>query len=119
GVEHRAGGLDRRGDDRGQLDPTLAQLELAARDARYVQKIVEQPAHVLDLTIDDLLGPSLLLAGSADLLAHGERVADGGQGVAQLVGEDGEKLVLAAVGFAQRLVSSPALGDIARDLRGA
>src|SRR5207302_10880892 len=95
------------------------QLELAARDSRYVQQIVEQPAHVLDLTIDDLLGPFLLLAGSADLLAHGKRVADRSQWIAQFVSEDGEKFILAAVGFAQCFVSSPALGDIARDLRGA
>ena len=46
-----------------------------------------------------------------------QRIANGGEGVAQLVGEDRQKLVLAAVRFTQRRFGFLALCDVPRDFR--
>src|SRR4051812_9033931 len=47
-------GLDGRFDDRGYSDRRLADLELAARDSRDVEQVVEQPAHEAGLPLHDL-----------------------------------------------------------------
>ena len=43
-----------RSHDRRQLDALAAQLDLAARDARHVEQVVDQPHQVVDLALDDL-----------------------------------------------------------------
>ena len=55
-VDQRAARLDSRRDHVGEIHAALAQLDLAARDARDVQQVVDQPHHVVDLALHDLVG---------------------------------------------------------------
>ena len=81
----------------GDFHRLLAQLDLAARDARYVEKIVDQARQVRRLPLE---GAELRDLGAAQ--AHElDRGRDGGERVAQLVAQHGEELVLAPVGLAQ------------------
>ena len=61
-----------------------AQLQLAARDARDVEQVVEQPRDVRDLALDHVLRPLQLRLGRARLLLI-YRVTDRRERVAQLV----------------------------------
>ena len=71
------------------------QPDAAARDARHVQQVVDQPRHVLDLAFDDR---ALALGAGALALHHVQRADDGRQRVAQLVPQHGQELVLGAGG---------------------
>jgi len=84
--------LDRTRDCRRQLERLLAQLDLAARDARDVEQVVDEPHHVLDLALEDIL------RARVDTLHahHLQRGHDGREGVAELVSEHREELVLDA-----------------------
>src|SRR5205823_1993191 len=53
-VDKRAHALDRALDNGAQEERLLAKLDLAARYARDVEQVVDQPSHVLDLPLDDL-----------------------------------------------------------------
>jgi hypothetical protein len=53
-VDDRPRRLDRARDQRGDDDGFLPELDLATRDPRDVQEIVDQAGHVLDLTLDRL-----------------------------------------------------------------
>ena len=67
------------------------------RDAADVEQVVDQADHVGDLALHEgagLVDGGGVFAGEAHDL---EAVADGGQGVAELVGEGGEELVLLAI----------------------
>src|SRR5262249_42746779 len=82
----------------GQVQALPGQVDLARGDARHVHEVVDQPRQVVDLAVqhgEGLGGGGGVAEAQAEDL-HG--VADGGQGVAQLVGEHGEEVVLAAVG---------------------
>ena len=74
----------------------------AARDARHVEQVVDQPRQVLDLARGDVARRGLArLVGAGELRRTAPR-CDRGERVAQLVRERGEELVLAPVGLAQR-----------------
>ena len=95
--------------DRGQVDPLLAELELAPGDPRDIEQVVDQSHHLADLAfhhragrLDDLG----LAVGQADDL---ERVADRRQRVPQFVRQGREELVLAAIGVAKLLVEAGVL----------
>ena len=60
-------------------------------------------AHVSDLSLNYLLGAPLLFGGASRLSGSREGVANRRQWIAELVREQRQELVLAAVGFAQRL----------------
>ena len=51
-VDERTAGLDRRGDDLGRVDRLDLELDLAPRDARDVEQIVDQPDELLELAAD-------------------------------------------------------------------
>ena len=53
-VDQRARGFNRGVDDRAEVDALQSELQLAARDARNVEQVVEQPRHVLHLPMNDL-----------------------------------------------------------------
>ena len=75
-------------------------------------QIVHQPRHVPHLTFDNAFGP-LADCRVRALESHSLKgVADGGQGVAELVGQGGHELVLAALRRAQRLFVLLPLGDV-------
>ena len=82
------------------------QRDLSPRDARDVEQVVDQPGHVARLAPDHLLGqPSHLRV----ILAQPQKlggIEDRGQGIAQLMGEHGEELVLAAVALDQPTVEA-------------
>jgi hypothetical protein len=52
GVDHRPTGLDRVGDHRRELDPFLAQLDLALRDAADVEQVVDEMDELAQLALD-------------------------------------------------------------------
>ena len=88
-----AGGRPRRG------RRLAAELDLAPADPRDVQQVVDQPCQVADLAIDDLLAQSRgsSAPGLPQRAATALRI--GRQRIAQLVGQHGQELVLAAVGL--------------------
>ena len=72
--------------------------DLAPCDPRDVQQVVDQAGEVLDLPIDHVLGPFEVVF-RLQLAEELSRVADRRQGVAKLVGEHGQELILAAFGL--------------------
>ena len=131
-VDDASRGLERLGDDRLEHDRFLAQLDLAVRQAGDVQQAVEQMRQVFDLPLDDLprlLDGGIALGHAPDRL-HGD--PDRHEGIAQLVAEHRQELVLGAIlrlgRGASRLVlahdlrllfAKPARGEIRGDLAGA
>ncbi len=94
-----------------------AQLHLVAVDAGDVEQVVDQPDHVAELPLHHVpgLGDGVGVAGREP--HHLQAVAQRGQRVAQLVGQQREELVLAAVRLPERLLGPLPLGDVAGDLR--
>ena len=75
-----------------------AQLELAGLEPRDVEQIVDEPADEVDLAADD--AAHALGHGLVGLVLHDlDRGLQRLERIAQLVGEDREELVLAAVGL--------------------
>jgi hypothetical protein len=52
-LDCRARDLDRFAEDVGKLQPFLAEWDGAARDARHVKEVVDEPHDVFDLALDD------------------------------------------------------------------
>ncbi len=96
GLDERAGHLDRLGHRGVDLDALALQRDATLTDARDVEQVVDEPAHVIDLPLDDA---ALALARIG--MAHAQelqRRQDRRQRVAQLVPEHGQELVLGAAG---------------------
>ena len=90
-------------DDVGQEHARAAQLHLVPADAGDVEQVVDQPDHVPELPLHHGAG-----LGDGVGVAAGEphdlqAVAERGERVAQLVGQQREELVLAPVGLPERL----------------
>lgn len=86
--------------------------DAAKGDARDVQQIIEQGAHALHLPLDGL-ATALPLFGRG--LGRGDqrrRLANGGQRIAQFMGQHGEEFVLLPVVVAQLLLLALALADV-------
>ncbi len=95
-LEERASRLDARGNHVGQVDLFAPQRDLASRDSRYVEQVVDQAHQVLHLPVDDQP-----LALEARVAARGHQLDgrhDRRQGVPELVPEHGEELVFHGVG---------------------
>ena len=106
--ESDLGGLRRDG---GELHALSVQFDLAAGDARDIEQIVDQPTQVRNLALDDLELGIDLAAAAEDL----ERGHDRCQGVAQLVTQHGQELVLVvelALRLARRLFVGARLRDV-------
>ena len=110
-------GLDRRLDDLGARHVLSTQLQGPARDPGDIQEVVDQPGHLRDLPFDDVDRTLEIGVGRTAQLEIAGRVADGGQRIAQLVPEDRDELVLAAVALRALLLRSLAVGDVASNLR--
>ena len=82
-----------------KVEPLGAKVDLSPRDAGDVEEILQQVSHVACLAVDDLT--DALEAGllQLQLLQDDDRVPNGGEWVAQFVGEHGEELIFAAVGL--------------------
>ena len=83
------------------LKPLQPELELVGGDAAHVEQVVDQPHQMAQLPADHLMRVGGGLGGDRVGLEDLQPGADRGQGVAQFVGERGQELVLAAIGFAQ------------------
>ncbi len=108
--------LDGAADDGGEIDALLAQVDLAARDARHFHEVVHEPDHVVDLPVHHVVHAArdgAVVAGEPQDL---QRVVNRRERRAQLVRERRQELVLAPIGFLERL---PALLDrrTRRDVR--
>jgi hypothetical protein len=82
---------------------TSAQLDLAAGDARDVEQVVDEARELAHLAVDHVVGPLQARRGGGLGAQDLDRVAHRSERIAQLVGEDREELVLAAVGLLQCL----------------
>ena len=90
----------RRDDSAPGRPARVRELDLAARDARDVEQVVDQPHQVLDLALDRSRGLAAI-AGSgrrAGMPSRCSGVADRRQRIAQLVRQHRQELVLAPVG---------------------
>ena len=114
-LKHRPACFDRALQDDRQIGPLLAELNRPARDARNVEQVVHQADHLFQLPLHRaarLVHGVLVVAGDSDDF---ERIADGGQGISELVGERGQEFVLAAVGFLQDVLGPPPLRHVAEN----
>ena len=95
GVDKRPGGVD--GGVHGCLDVNRLEpkLDTAARDAGQIEQILDQPHHVRHLAPDEVDGVLPFLGTGAFMLQQAQRIGNGRQGVAQLVGERRQEFVLA------------------------
>src|SRR5262245_7571579 len=117
--DQRPAGFDRSGDDLGQVYRRFLQADFALADARNFHKVVHQPDHLLDLSIHQLVGlrnHRRIVAAQCENL---NGVAEGGERVAQLVGQRRQEVIFAAVSLPQRLCLAaerlfhlPAFGEI-------
>jgi hypothetical protein len=87
--------VDRRADDRGEVDGARLHPETSGHDARDVEEVLDHPGLGAGVALDDLqrvIAPRLVEAAAPEELdpAH-----DGVQRRAELVGERGHELVLA------------------------
>jgi hypothetical protein len=96
-LERRPMGFHRLRDRLAQVERLRAQADAAARDARDVQQVVEQPRHVPRLAVDHGDRPPRRLVEPPVLFQDLGRVDDRAKRVAQLVREHGQELVLLAV----------------------
>ena len=104
GVDDRAAALDGPIQDRRQVNGLPVQVDEPSRDAADIQQIIDQPDHVLDLPLDHFGGVADLFMDVSSLMTdQAQRVGNGGQRVAQLVGEHRQELILALIGLLERL----------------
>ena len=106
-LEERALILQRVPDELVELQPFALKLDLVSRDPGDIQKIVDQSGELIDLSLDDGLGPARLVTPRSCAAQDVQAVLDGSQRVAQLVGQHGKKLVLALIGPGELEVGHP------------
>ena len=111
-VDGRPGGLDRHRDHARHVERLGPQLDLAAHHARDVEQVVDQADEMLHLPLDHRVQALVVGVGGVPQLQQVHGGADGRQGVAQLMGEQGEEVVLLPVGESQRLLGGAARGDV-------
>jgi hypothetical protein len=109
GLRLGPGGLDGPAGDLGQVQRLLAELDRASGDPRDLEQVLDQTSHLPDLSLHHLQGPRGLLGRHARLAQEVEGVAEGGQRVAQLVGQDGQVFVLLAALLGQLVRPPPQL----------
>ncbi len=93
----------------------LAQLEAIAGDAADIEQVVDETHHLSDLPLHDPACGAQSGVRQVRPLEQPQAVTQGRQRIAQLMGQHGEKLVLAPVGRPQLLLCPLALGDIQVD----
>ncbi len=95
--DERAAALDCRFQSIGKFYLLLAQNDLALTDTRYVEQVIDQADHMIDLPLHHIfdLRDDFFVVGHADDL---QAITDGCQRVAQLVRKCGEENVLTLIG---------------------
>ena len=99
-------------DDFAQLDRLVVQRELAARDARDVEQVVDQARQVAVLAREHVARPHELRVVDRLALHELDRALDRSERIPQLVREHGEEIVLAPVRGFERFLRAHALGDL-------
>ena len=94
-------GFDRVGHDGRHVDRLFLEPDLAAGDSGNLEQVIDQVSHLANLVVDHVAGPAQVGVVRAALLHDLDGVADRGQGVAQLVAQHGQELVLARVCLGQ------------------
>jgi hypothetical protein len=110
-IEERHRGLDRARDHVAEVERVAPQLDRAARDPRDVRQIVEQAAELPRLAIEHVDRARRLRPADAET-EELDGVPDRRQGVAELVREHGEELVLGALLLAERAQREHADGGL-------
>jgi hypothetical protein len=82
----------------GEVEGVHREHDLARHDAAHVEQIVHEALEVLRLAHDDAARARFHLVGLPDAVEDPDGVGDGAEGIAQLVAQHGEELVLGAVG---------------------
>ena len=110
-ADERLAGLHRGGHHAREGHALAPQLERALVDPRHLQEVVDEPDEVAELALHHVVGPAgvdrPLVLYAQDL----EAVAQGGEGVAQLVREHRDELVLSPFGGTQRFLARPRGGE--------
>ena len=114
-LDEAAAGLDRAPQHDRDLDSLLAELDFATSDAGHLEEVVDEPHHVVDLALHELAHPLRVRMVACCEPQDVQRIADRSERIAQLVREDRQELVLAAVGLLERLLGALAIGDVALD----
>jgi hypothetical protein len=112
GLDHGATGLKGPLDDHRELDGRLLQRDLASGDPRDIEEIIDEAGELPHLAIDRRARPLEPRVLELQPLQHLHRIADGCQGVAQLVGQHRQELVLVSVRLPECLFGPAALGDL-------
>ena len=118
-LEERALVLQRLARHEREVERLEPELNLLSSDAGDVEEVIHQVRELGRLSVDHRQRPPRLLTAWRRSLEDIGAVADRRQGVAQLMRQHGQKLVLAvvglgelAVGFPQRLLGPLPLGDV-------
>ena len=101
GVDGRTARLDREGHDGRDVNRLLLEPDLAAGHPRDLLQVVNQLAELAQLVVDHVAGPAQVGVVHAALLHDPQGIADRGQGIAQLVTQYGQELVLAGIGLGE------------------
>ena len=88
------------------------QHDLAARDARHVEQVVDQPDHVLELPLDDAARPDDLRILRLALHEHVRGIAQRRQRIAQLVRQHRQELVALDHRLLEHVLGARALADL-------
>ena len=111
-------GLNRLADDRTDIHRLAFQVELSLGDARYLEKVVNQPRHVLYLAVDHLAHLDQHRIVRSVALQNRDGGPDRRERVAELMRQDRQKIILPPVRIQQlavRLLEAPVqLGKFSR-----
>src|SRR5688500_20258993 len=108
-LDHRRGYLHRLLNDRAEVEVRLVQAEFASSDAAHVQQIIDKRRQLHRLAENRVAQPlQWRIRGSLGLKQLHSR-DDRRQWAPQLVCQDREKLVLAAIAFPPRLTGPASL----------
>src|SRR5262245_48084357 len=80
------------------------QSDLAARDARDIEQVLDKPGEMVDLAADGLSRLPILLAVRHGAIEDEEAVGDRRQRISEFMRQSGKELVLAPVGPEEALV---------------
>jgi hypothetical protein len=86
--------LDALADDLPEIEGTPLEGDLARHDPGYIEQVVDEAGEMLSLTADDGPRPPLGLRSGIESIEHGGGVDDRGQGIAELVPQHGQEIVL-------------------------
>jgi hypothetical protein len=104
-LEERAVVLEGAPRELGEIEGPALQVDPAAGDAGHVEQALDEPGQVRGLSADDRHGPLALIAVGRGPVEDEEAVLDGGERVAQLVGEHGHEVVFARGRLLERLLA--------------